>query len=132
MLRDVFLKLACPDKNGKSRKVYKSEFIGDFSVLYFTNGCNWMRSLKGYYNYVTSGRGNSWYIQLIGYDKHNYSRTISKNIYDFYKNKRCAHTGFKSSVQNPIEIDHKNGRYNEKSVLDINTQIIDDFQPLCR
>ena len=31
-----------------------------------------------------------------------------------------------------IECDHKNDFYNDKRVLSIHTQIIDDFQPLCR
>jgi len=31
-----------------------------------------------------------------------------------------------------VEVDHKNGLYNNKRVLKISTQTLDDFQPLCR
>lgn len=56
------------------------------------------------------------------------SRPISKKIKDYFKNKRCVLTGTRSS----IEVDHKNGRYNDKRVLNTKTQTVNDFQPLTK
>ncbi|MDU9693326.1 hypothetical protein O0Q50_19325 [Priestia aryabhattai] len=55
-------------------------------------------------------------------------RPISKKIKDFFTNKRCVLTGTRSS----IEVDHKNGRYNDKRVLSTKTQTVNDFQPLTK
>ena len=38
----------------------------------------------------------------------------------------------KHSTENPIEADHKNGRYNDDRIKSVKTQTIDDFQPLLR
>ncbi|MCK2000459.1 hypothetical protein MZM54_03510 [[Brevibacterium] frigoritolerans] len=54
------------------------------------------------------------------------SRSIRKDIIDQLKNKKCAMTASHTN----IEIDHKNGRYNDERVLNRKTQTIDDFQPL--
>lgn len=43
--RDLFLQLANPDKNGISRWVYTSEFIGKYSDLKF--GWWWFLDKKG-------------------------------------------------------------------------------------
>ncbi|WP_341285370.1 hypothetical protein [Priestia megaterium] len=56
------------------------------------------------------------------------SRPISKKIKDYFKNKRCVLTGTRSN----IEVDHKNGRYNDKRVLNTKTQTVNDFQPLTK
>jgi hypothetical protein len=129
---ELFLTLAEPDSEGFSRFVSKTEFVGDFSRLHFTNGCNWMRSLKGKFLYVTSGRSKDWKIKLVGFDQVNETRNVKKEIQKIIVEQRCAHTGFKGTTQNPIEVDHKNGRYNDQKVLNLETQILNDFQPLCR
>jgi hypothetical protein len=68
------------------------------------------------------------YIKLYGYQKNNeYLRPISKKIRDHFDGKSCIVCG---SYNNTV-IDHKNGLYNDKCVLDIDTQKIDDFQVLC-
>jgi hypothetical protein len=52
---------------------------------------------------------------------------ISKNISKIIKNQSCIICG----TTNDIICDHKNDLYNDPKVLNISTQKIDDFQPLC-
>ena len=40
---DLFLKLAKPDTEGKSRWVDVSEFTGEYAQLKFGNGASWAR-----------------------------------------------------------------------------------------
>jgi hypothetical protein len=54
-------------------------------------------------------------------------RPIDKKIREYYKSSCCIVCGSTSD----IIIDHKNDLYNDNKVLNINTQTIDDFQPLC-
>lgn len=131
-LVELFLELALPDNNGFSRVCSKTEFINEYSPLHFTNGCNWMRGLKGKYKYVTFGRKNNWTIQLIGIDEKYTNRYIKKEIIDEIISQKCSHTGFAGTTQNGIECDHRNGRYNDIDALDPSKQTIEHFQPLCR
>ena len=39
----LFLKLANPDKDGKSRWVSKTEFVDEYAPLMFQNGADWCR-----------------------------------------------------------------------------------------
>jgi hypothetical protein len=55
------------------------------------------------------------------------TREIRNDIREYFKNYLCIVCG-----NSDIEIDHKNGLYNDIRVLNIKTQCIDDFQPLCR
>lgn len=55
------------------------------------------------------------------------TRDIRTDIRNHFKNSLCVVCG-----NSDIEIDHKNGLYNDKRVLDTKTQKIEDFQPLCR
>lgn len=57
----------------------------------------------------------------------NTTRDIRQDIRNYFKNSLCVVCG-----NSDIEIDHKNGLYNDTRVLDIKTQKIEDFQPLCR
>lgn len=131
-LTDLFIELASPDENGVSRLIYKTDFKDKYSPLYFTNGCNWMRSLKGKYKYETSGKQTNWTIKLVGFDEGYSNRSIRKDILMEITSQKCVHTGFRGTTQNGIECDHKNGRYNDKNVLDKSKQNLTDFQPLCR
>jgi hypothetical protein len=132
-LSDLFIELASPDKNGVSRVFSKTEFVNEYSELHFTNGCNWMRGLKGKYKYVTSGNKSPiWTIQLIGIDEDYSNRSIRKDILLEIKSQKCVHTGFAGTTQNGIECDHKNGRYDDINALDPSKQNVTDFQPLCR
>lgn len=58
----------------------------------------------------------------------NPQRAISTEIINEIKKRPCALTG----TSNNIEVDHKNGRYNDKRVLNKQTQTIDDFQALTK
>lgn len=129
---DLFLELASPDETGVSRLIYKTDFKGKYSSLHFTNGCNWMRSLRGKYKYETSGKQTNWTIKLIGFDEGFSNRSIRKDILKEIKSRKCVHTGFRGTTQNGIECDHKNGRYNDNNALDKSKQKLTDFQPLCR
>lgn len=131
-LTKLFIEMSNPDHNGFSREVFKTEFIGKYSDLHFTNGCNWMRSLKGKFLYKTSGRGESWKIQLIGIDNGYHNRTVRPDILNEIVEQKCAHTGFAGTTQNGIECDHKNGRYDDLLALNFKTQKIEDFQALTR
>ena len=57
----------------------------------------------------------------------NLNRSIRKEIKEYFKNYNCVVCG-----NSDIEIDHKNGLYNDSRVLNTQTQTISDFQPLCR
>jgi hypothetical protein len=131
-LSDLLIELANPNENGESRIVSKTEFVGNYSKLYFTNGCNWMRSLRGQYLYETYGRGNDWTIKLIGKDNGYSNRSIRPDIIKEIVSNACSHTGFSGTTQNGMECDHKNGRYDDLNALNTNTQTTEDFQPLCR
>ncbi len=79
---------------------------------------------------VKNDKGNSiTHIKVYGIkDSNEYlSRYIRPDIREYFKNSKCVVCG-----NGDIEIDHKNGLYNDKRVLDSKTQVIDDFQPLCR
>lgn len=131
-LTDLFIELSSPDENGVSRLIHKTDFKGKYSPLYFTNGCNWMRSLKGKYKYETSGKQTNWTIKLVGFDEGYSDRSIRKDILMQITSQKCVHTGFRGTTQNGIECDHRNGRYSDKNALDKSTQNLTDFQPLCR
>jgi 5-methylcytosine-specific restriction endonuclease McrA len=54
-------------------------------------------------------------------------RPIRMDIRKTLKDKSCVVCGSHSD----IVIDHKNDLYNDPRVLDVKTQVIEDFQPLC-
>ncbi len=107
----------CVIYSNKSYKIY-SENITDKIPEYILN--NFVKenkvTKKGIIGiYVFSKRIN------------NINRSINKKIYKEIINKSCVICGNMSN----IICDHKNDLYNNYRVLDINTQIISDFQPLC-
>lgn len=55
------------------------------------------------------------------------TKSIRSDIKDFFKGKECVVCGNKHT-----EVDHKNGLYNNPRVLTLETQTLEDFQPLCR
>lgn len=73
--------------------------------------------------------GKSIYlIKMCGFLDRISGRPIRKDIRDALKSEPCVVCGTHSQ----IEIDHKNGLYNDTRVLSSKTQTIDDFQPLCK
>lgn len=131
---ELFLKLASPDKNGVSRWVYASEFVGEYAGLAFGNGASWARKesmLAKRYNvefYKGDTRGNSIdRIRLNGFNNDDYSQHISASIKMAIKSQRCVILG----TSNP-EVDHKNGMKNEARVMRNEDQKLSDFQPLSK
>ena len=74
-------------------------------------------------------RGISIYLlKICGVQDLSSARPIRQDIRDALKTLPCVACGTTSQ----IEIDHKNGLYNDPRVLSASTQTIDDFQPLCK
>jgi hypothetical protein len=53
---------------------------------------------------------------------------IRKDILEYFRKQPCAFCG----SRNDIQVDHKNGLYNDSRVLNLSTQTKDDFQSSCR
>ena len=138
---ELFIKLANPDSNGVSRWVNVSEFINEYSDLQLGNGGSWCRSSSSLSKqYIiefdkTITKGNSIdAIRLCGYNsKKTFNQNIRKDIREYYKTHRCVMLGVCGFSENTkIEIDHKDGRKDDWRVSDPNTQLLEDFQPLCK
>ncbi|KAA6209503.1 restriction endonuclease [Avibacterium paragallinarum] len=139
--KELFLELAKPNEQGISRWVLVSEFIGDYLELQLGNGFSWGRgssSLAKEYIVETdkthsSGNGIDA-IRLNGFNRKNYfNQAIRQDIKNYYKDKPCVMLGVKGFSENTkIEIDHKDGRKNDLRVSDMNSQSLNDFQPLCK
>lgn len=138
---ELFIKLAAPDENGKSREVLVSEFVGEYANLQLGNGGSWCRKsstlAKKYHIRIITNitKGNSIdAIQLTGFKtEESFNQTIRKDIREYYKNQRCVMLGVVGFSENTkIEIDHKDGRKEDWRVSNPATQRLDDFQPLCK
>lgn len=140
-IKDLFLELANPDKNGVSRWVKKSEFIGEYSSLMFQNGWSWGRKgsaldkefILEVRRDLTPGNGIDA-IRTNGFNNEfSFKQNIRKDIIDELKEKNCVMLGIKgNSINTKIEIDHKEGAKNNPRVSNTKTQTIDDFQPLSK
>lgn len=133
----LFEKLANPDEDGVSRWVSKTEFVDEYSSLYFENGASWCRkesSLAKKYilefdKTVTPGNRVDR-IRLNGFREAEDwigGQSIRADIKSYYKQKRCVVLG----TSNP-EVDHKNGWKNDSNVMNTGTQQMSDFQPLSK
>ncbi|MDR1725297.1 MAG: hypothetical protein LBR28_02785 [Bacteroidales bacterium] len=135
--KDLFIKLANPDKNGISRWVKTSEFVGEYASLYHENGGSWSRSdgsLCKQYILEKKLEGNKIVAyRLNGFNtKQSFNQSIRKDIKDYYKDKNCVMLGVNGSSANvKIQIDHKDGRKNDDRISNKETQKLEDFQPLC-
>jgi hypothetical protein len=138
---ELFLELVKPDKNGKSRWAFISEFVGKYKELQLGNGGSWCRASSSLAkNYIikvdkTKTKGNSIdAIRLNGFNKKKFfNQNIRKDIKDYYKTKKCVMLGINGNSENTkIEIDHKDGRKDKDNVSDIKTQRVEDFQPLSK
>ena len=138
---ELFLELAKPNKNGISRWVKASEFVGKYKELQLGNGGSWCRassSLAKKYivefdKSLTSGNSIDT-VRLNGFNTNKtFSQNIRSDIKDFYKNQNCVMLGIQGNSENTkIEIDHKDGRKDDWRVSDVKTQKLEDFQPLCK
>jgi len=78
---------------------------------------------------VVFTKGNSVYLlKICGILNDISARPIRQDIRTALKAGPCVVCGTGSQ----IEIDHKNGLYNDPRVLSAETQTVDDFQPLCK
>lgn len=138
---DLFLDLAKPDRQGKSRWVYVTEFIGEYASLVLGNGFSWGRKsspLRKTYivkvrRDITPGNGIDG-IKLDGFNENeHFSQAIRKDIADTIRKQKCVMLGVNGKSENTlIEVDHKDGRKDDMRVSDPATQKLEDFQPLCK
>ena len=131
---ELFLQLAQPDKNGVSRWVSTTEFVGEYADLKFGNGTSWARKesvlAKKYVieldKSITTGNRTDR-IRLNGFNKGDFSQHIRADIKRTIRAQRCVVLG----TSNP-EVDHKNGMKNEARVMRNEDQQLSDFQPLSK
>lgn len=131
---ELFLKLANPNSEGKSRWVSVEEFVGEYKDLTFGNGASWARKesalAKKYVvefdKSVTTGNSIDR-IRLNGFNDDEFSQHIRSDIKKAIKSQRCVILG----TSNP-EVDHKNGMKNEGRVMRNEDQQLSDFQPLSK
>lgn len=138
---ELFLQLANPDEKGISRWVSVSEFVDDYKDLKLGNGGSWCRAnstlAKKYIiefdRSITSGNSIDK-IRLNGFNNLvTFNQNIRQDIKDFYKNENCVMLGVSGFSENTkIEIDHKNGRKNDSRISNLQTQTLEDFQPLSK
>ncbi|GHS91448.1 hypothetical protein FACS1894139_07060 [Planctomycetales bacterium] len=138
---ELFLQLAKPDNNGVSRWVAVTEFFGEYKRLQLGNGGSWCRSSSNLAKkYLVEfdkslSRGNSIdRIRLNGFNNRTaFSQNIRQDIRDYYKTQNCVMLGINGNSENTkIEIDHKDGRKEDSRVSNVESQRIEDFQPLCK
>ena len=125
--KELFLELASPNERGFSRWVYKTEFVEKYKYLDFNNGCPWIRNFG--FLYETSSENKVWKVRLTG-TKETTLRPISEIVRNHICNLSSAHSGLPGTSNDYILPDHKNGRYNDDSVLSLYSQKVEDFQPL--
>ncbi len=140
--QELFLELAQPDKNGISRWVNTSEFIGKYSTLELLNGLSWGRrssALARTYNLETDKSitaGNKIdRIRLNGFNTSHtaiHTQSIRVDIKNEISKQRCVVLGTTKSCDHKTEVDHKDGRKDNARVMNTATQTLDDFQPLSK
>ena len=131
---ELFLELADPNELGFSREVSVEEFVDKYACLVTRNGNHWARESsylgkKYIIERKSKGKGNAiTHIQLYGLKKtQQYERRVSSAIRKEIRKRKCAVL----HVSN-IEVDHKDGRYDDPKVSDITTQKVEDFQALSK
>lgn len=99
-----------------------------------TNGNQWARTDASFlgkkYNIERTLKGGKTYsIKLNGLNNGiQKNRSIRTDIVKAISKQRCAIL----DIGTNIEVDHKNGRYNDENVANTETQKLEDFQPLCK
>jgi hypothetical protein len=78
---------------------------------------------------ATKRNGNAIYLlKMCGFNDKTWGRPIRTDIRNAFKDQPCVACGSHSHV----EVDHKNGLYNDSRVLCAETQLLTDFQSLCK
>lgn len=118
--------------DGKFGKKYKVMTIKQNGSMRFSWNIDQVevREFKNRYKNLDYGPGvKIRYIKLFGFRNGiATSRSIREDIRLHYKNLPCVCCGSNHN----IEIDHKNGLYNDLDVLNLKTQKTEHFQPLCK
>lgn len=140
--QDLFLELARPDENGVSRWVNSSEFTWKYSELELLNGLSWWRRsspLAKKYIIETDKTQTKWVkidrIRLNGFnqsDSQHISQSIRADIKKEIGKQRCIILWTNRSCDHKTEVDHKDGRKNDLSIMNTKTQKLEDFQPLSK
>ncbi|MCL2519518.1 MAG: hypothetical protein FWE37_00740 [Spirochaetaceae bacterium] len=129
--KDLFLQLANPDEDGFSHEVSVEEFIGEYAELKLGNGGSWCRddsSLGNEFNIVRLKNGSKiTTIRLEGKKKQKINKAIRNDITKAISLQRCV-----VLATSKPEVDHKDGRYDDNTVANLNTQDISHFQPLSK
>ena len=132
----LFLKLAGDlDVDGFSRKVPVTEFTGEYARLRFNNGAGWARDdgpMGRKYNIArtSEGAGNAiTHVQIAGLKKAPKGRQISARVQQALKGKPCVVLAV-GARRRRVNIDHKDGRYDDARVADTAEQRPEDFQPV--
>lgn len=90
------------------------------------NGCTWVRDRTWLHNTYAIEKTRTT-IKLVGESTSlKNGRDIRSDIDKQIKKQRCVVL----DVHNQIETDHKNGRYDDPRVMNKETQVLDDFQPM--
>ena len=137
---ELFLELAKPDsQTGVSRWVFRSEFVRKYASLALGNGCSWTRGLIDSKYEIEKDRsktpGNRIdAIRRVGYKIDGaFSQAIRSDIKEIIRRQKCVMLGVCGTSENTsIEVDHKDGRKTDMRVSDMDTQRLEDFQPLCK
>ena len=128
---DIFYTIAKPNKQGFSRRVKVSEFVGKYSTLQMGNGGSWCRDdgpLASHYNIERGKVGNRIdYVRLHGFKKSPIKKPIPKTIREKLADKDCVILGI-----GQVEIDHKDGRRDDPRLSDADRVELSDFQPLSK
>ena len=138
--KELFLKLANPDSNWVSRWVMKNEFIWEYAPLYFDNWFPWGRGSSQIRKefIVEVDRSHSSgnridAIRLNGFNKNNWiNQAIRKDIISQITKQRCVVLGTHTSGDYKTAPDHKDWRKDDPRVMNTQTQLISDFQPLSK
>lgn len=136
----LFMKLAQPSDDGFAR-VCKEEF--EKGGLPLGNGGSWCRGsskLAHIFNIrriKNEGEGNTiQFVELCGWNRDiPFSQRIRKDIWDKISGQSCVMTGATSdsdSENTKIEVDHKDGRKEDRLFRDVANQKEEWFQPLCK
>ncbi len=138
MLFEMYAEVECDETDPTSffsREILISELRNIHPGFESTNGCQWARSDGSYLGKKYKIKrpkvaGKVYAVQLDG-PNHNsikVHRSIRKDIRDTISKQRCSVL----DVGSNIEIDHKNGKYNDLTNISLKDQKLNDFQPLSK
>lgn len=132
----IFEKYAQPTE-GYSKDILIDDLVEIHPNFRSTNGNSWARSDsswlgKKYLIIRTHQNGSVYSVKLDGFNTNsvNKYRSISSSIINALKGKKCTILDIISTKG--MEIDHKNGKYDSLSNIDLSKQKTEDFQVLSK